>query len=152
MNDFSSRRVTKVSTPQWAPVVYGLTECQLRPFAFLWYVCAMELFSCWSKNGINETAKIPKIGQIFWHKISYLEKYLHHRPHRSKRSKSISYLDTPFIGLEGEAIPFAHALSRIFNLRKYLQPISKFVFIKSKIRCCNTLYLHWTVNYVICIS
>ena len=152
MNDFSSRRVTKVSTPQWAPVVYGLTWGQLRPFAFLWCVRAMELFLCWSKNGPNATAKIPKIGSIFRHKISYLEKYSNDRVPRSKRSKSSSYLDTPFIGLEGEAIPFAHALSRIFNLRKYLQPISKFVFIESKYRCYSTLYLHQTVNYVICIS
>ena len=117
-NDFLSVHVTKLPTPQWTPVVNGLTGCQLRPFPLLWYVCAMELFSCWSKNGINETAKMAKIGSIFAHKISYLEKYSNHRPQTRKRSASSSYLNTPSIGLDCEAIPFAHERTRNFNLRK----------------------------------
>ena len=111
-------RLAKLGVVEWSAEVYRVTWGQSSTVALLCYVRAMELFSGWSKNGINETAKMPKIGSIFRHKISYLEKYSNDRVPRSKRSKSCSYLNTPSIDLDGEAIPFTHALTRNFNLRK----------------------------------
>ena len=85
-NDSASIRLAKLGVVEWSAEVYRVTWGQSSTVTLLCYVRAMELFSGWSKNGINETAKMPKIGPIFRHKISYLEKYSMDRVPRSNRT------------------------------------------------------------------
>ena len=117
-NHSSSIRLAKLGVMEWSAEVYRVTWGQSSTVALLCYVQAMELFSGWSKNGINETAKMPKIGSIFRHKISYLEKYSNNRVPRSNRTWCYKCLTPPIIGHTGELTILPNESTRNFNLRQ----------------------------------
>ena len=118
INETASIRLGKLGVAEWSAEVYRVTWGQSSTVNLLCYVRAMELFSGWSKNGIYETAKMPKIGPIFRHKISYLEKYSTDGLPRSNRTWCYKCLTTPIIGHTGELTIFPNESARNFNLRK----------------------------------
>ena len=118
INETASIRLGKLGVAEWFPGVCSVTWGQSSTVAFLSYVRAMELFSGGSKNGNNETAKMPKIGPIFRYKISYLEKYSNNRVPKSNRTWCYKCLTTPIIGHTGELTILPNESRRNFNLRK----------------------------------
>ena len=117
-NETASIRLSKLGVARWFPGGCSVSRVQSSTAAFLCYVRAMELFSGGSKNGNNETAKMPKIGPIFRHKISYLEKYSKDCVARSNRTWCYKCLTPPIIGHTGELTILPNESARNFNLRK----------------------------------